>query len=167
MTGGRLTALGSPVFNADGRAIGLVSPQRFLSYQTVLNGRVTNISLSGQDETAFFMPVDEFAHVLLSIPASPAQVRRLPWIGVLNFSGVAKEAADIMKLDSPGVMIEGVIPKGPAAKAGLADRDVVLAINGEKFPPVAMPDMAAALLAAQDLPHVHRDEGDPVGPSRR
>ncbi|MCJ7544303.1 MAG: PDZ domain-containing protein [Phycisphaerae bacterium] len=146
VTGGRLTGVGSPVFNADGRAIGLVSPQRFLNYQTVLNGRVTGISLGGQDETAFFMPVDEFAHVLLNIPASPAKVRRLPWIGVLSFSGVAKEVADIMKLDSPGVMIEGVIPEGPAAKAGLADRDVILAVNGEKFPPMAMLDMAAAIL---------------------
>ncbi len=146
VTGGRLTGLGSPVFNADGRAIGLVSPQRFLNYQTILNGRVTGISLGGQDETAFFMPVDEFAHILLNIPASPAQVRRLPWIGVLSFQAVTKEVADIMKLDSPGVMLEGVVPDGPAARAGLADRDVVLAVNGEKFPPMAVPDLAAAAL---------------------
>lgn len=146
VTGGRLTGLGSPVFNADGRAIGLVSPQRFLNYQTVLDGRVTGISLGGQDETAFFMPVDEFAHVLLNIPASPAKVRRLPWIGVLSFSGVARDVGEIMKLDSPGVMIEGVIPDSPAARAGLADRDVILAVNGEKFPPAALPDMAAAML---------------------
>lgn len=146
VTGGKLTGLGSPVFNADGRAIGLVCPQRFMSYQTVMNGRATSVSLSGQDETGFFMPVDEFAHVLVNIPASPAQVRRLPWIGVLNFTGLAKEAADIMKLDSAGVMIEGVIPDGPAAKAGLADRDVITAANGEKFPAVAVPDLAAAML---------------------
>lgn len=146
VTGGKLTGLASPVFNADGRAVGLVCPQRFMSYQTILNGRVTSISLSGQDETAFFMPVDEFAHVLVNIPGSPSQVRRLPWIGVLSFDGVSKEAADIMKLDSPGVMIDGVIPDGPAAKAGLADRDVIIAVNGEKFPPIAMPELAAAML---------------------
>jgi serine protease Do len=111
-----------------------------------MGSRMTTLSMRGQDETAFFMPVDEFAHVLVNIPASPAQVRRLPWIGVLNFSGISKEVADIMKLQGAGVMVEGVIPDGPAAKAGLADRDVILAVNGEKFPVAANPDTAALAL---------------------
>jgi serine protease Do len=146
VTGGWLTGLGSPVFNTDGRAIGLVCPQRLMAYQTVINGRVTSISLSGQDQTSFFMPVEEFAHVLLNIPASPDKVRRLPWIGVLNFSGVSPDVAEIMKLGSPGVILEGVVPGGPAAKAGLADRDVVIAVGGETFPTMAMPDLTAAYL---------------------
>ena len=146
VTGGKLTAPGSPVFAADGRAIGLVGVQRFTNFQTIMNGRVTGIPLRGLDEAAFFMPVDEFAHVIVNIPSSPAQVRRLPWIGVLGFSGVSKEVSDIMKLDSPGVMVEGVVAGGPAAKAGLTDRDVVLAINGEKFPVTANPDITAAAL---------------------
>ncbi len=146
VTGGKLTVPGSPVFNADGRAIGLVSIQQFMDYQTVVNGRVTGFSLRGQGETAFFVPVDEFAHVLVNIPSSPAQVRRLPWIGVLNFTGVSREVADIMKLQGTGVMIEGVIPDGPAAKAGLADRDVILAVNGEKLPLTPNPDLAAVAL---------------------
>jgi serine protease Do len=146
VTGGKLTVPGSPVFNADGRAVGLVGSQQFLDYQMAMGSRMTTLSMRGQDETAFFMPVDEFAHVLVNIPASPAQVRRLPWIGVLNFSGISKEVADIMKLQGAGVMVEGVIPDGPAAKAGLADRDVILAVNGEKFPVAANPDTAALAL---------------------
>jgi serine protease Do len=146
VTGGKLSMPGSPVFNAEGRAVGIVSVQRFMDYQTIVNGRYTGIPLRGQDETAYFTPVDEFAHVLVNIPSSPAQVRRLPWIGVLSFGGVSEEVATIMKLGGAGVMIEGVVPDGPAAKAGLADRDVILAVNGEKLPFTANPDLAAVAL---------------------
>jgi len=146
VSGGRLTAPGSPVFNSDGRAIGLVSPQRFMNYQTVVGGRVTGFALRGQEETSFFLPVDEFAHVLVNIPSSPGQVRRLPWIGVLSFRGVEPEVGEIMKLESPGVTLDGVVPGGPAAKAGLEDRDVVTAVNGEKLPFMADPDLVATAL---------------------
>ncbi len=146
VTGGKLTAPGSPVFNSDGRAIGLVSPQRFVDYQAVIGGRMASIPLRGQEETTFFTPVDEFAHVLLSIPPSPSEVRRLPWIGVMSFRGVAPEVAEIMKLNSPGVTVDSVIPGKPAAAAGLADGDVIVAVNGEKLPAMARPDMVARAL---------------------
>ena len=168
VTGGRLTGLGSPVFNAEGLAVGLVSSQRYLAYETyfsnirgsiglrggeqggfngfdsVLENMSGTIGLRGQEETAFFLPVDEFAHVLVNIPASPDQTRRLPWIGVLVFSPVPKELADIQKLDKPAIMADQVMPDQPAAKAGLQDRDVIVGVNGQDIEQMPTPELTAA-----------------------
>jgi len=151
VTGGLLTNIGSVVFNADGKAIGLISGQRFLNYQTVINERMTNLSLKSQQLTSFFLPVEEFAYVLETIPTSPQQVRRLPWIGVLGFSGVSKEVAEIMNLDRPGVMIDNIIPDYPAAKAGLKDRDVIIAVNDKPLQRLGTSDLVAADLERQLL----------------
>jgi serine protease Do len=169
VTGGRLTSLGSPVFNAEGLAVGLVATQRFLAYETfisnmrgnvglrggpdqsrfagfdaVLDSMSGSIGLRGQEETSYFLPVDEFAHVLVSIPASPAQVRRLPWIGVLIFAPVPKEVVEIQKLDKPCVMADQVLPDQPAAKAGLQDRDIIVGINDQDIERLPTPELTAA-----------------------
>jgi len=141
VTGGNLTNVGTPVFNLDGVAIGIVGAQRFMNYQTMLNGQATNLGLKSQQQGLFFLPVEEFVHMLENIPASPTQVRRLAWLGVLDLSTVSKEIADVMKLDRPGVMIDQVVPNQAADKAGLQNRDVIVAVNGQPLEKLATSDL--------------------------
>lgn len=83
VTGGKLTGVGSPVFTADGRAVGLVGRQPFLSHQLAANRKFTEVGLKNRQESAFFTPADEFAHVL----EHPGR-RKLPWFGALSVQGV-------------------------------------------------------------------------------
>ncbi len=130
VSGGRLTGSCSPVFTADGRAIGIVGRQLPLAYETPSKRGMTALQLLSQQETAFFTPVEEFVHVLKSIP-SDGKVARLPWLGINKFEAVNKDLVDMLKLDKPAIVVKDVIPKQPAANAGVADRDIIVGINGK------------------------------------
>ena len=143
VSGGKLTCIGSPVFALDGRAVGIVGQkQLFLSFQTATARGVVPLALKGLQETSFFTPVEEFVHVLTRIP-SPGRQRRLPWMGVLRFDGVGKSLAELAGLDAPAVMIEQIVPAGPAAKAGLKERDIIIEIDGRPLERLATVNLIA------------------------
>lgn len=138
VTGGRLTGSGSPVFSADGRAVGIVGRQQLPMNFQMLTGRGSaSVRLAARQETAFFLPVDEFVHVLRDRELAAGNVRRLPWLGAASFEVVGEELAGIIKLDRPGVMIDQVVPGHPADKAGLKNRDVIVAMDGKPLEKLA------------------------------
>ena len=137
---GRLTGTCSPVFSADGRAIGIVGRQLFLGYQTPSRRGMIPLRLRSQQESAFFTPVEEFVHVLESIPAD-AKVARLPWLGVNKFEAVGQELAEMLKLDKPSVKVDEVIPDQPAAKGGLKNRDIIVEVDGKPLEKLASPEL--------------------------
>jgi len=139
VTGGRLTRIGSPVFTLDGRAVGLVGRQLFLEYRMMTPQGQARTPLAPQQQTCFFTPVDEFAYVLERIP-SDGKVRRLPWLGIGKFEQVRPEYAEILGLDRPGIMIEQILPGHPGDKAGLEERDVILAMNGQPVEDLGTPE---------------------------
>ncbi|MGB2819683.1 MAG: PDZ domain-containing protein [Phycisphaerae bacterium] len=141
VAGGRLTGPCSPVFSTDGRAIGIVGRQLFESYGVLSRGRVVPMQMRNQQESAFFTPVEEFVHVLENIP-SDGKVTRLPWMGVNKFEAVPTDLAEILKLDKPAVKVDEVIPGHPAAKAGLADRDIIIEVNGKEIEKLATPQLS-------------------------
>ena len=138
---GRLTGACSPVFSTDGRAIGIVGRQLFLSYQMPTRRGMMPMRLRSQEESAFFTPVEEFVHVLENIP-SDGKVARLPWMGINRFEAVPKDLADILKLDKPAVKVDEVIPGQPGAKAGLANRDIIVEVNGKPIERLATPELS-------------------------
>ena len=138
--GGRLTGSCSPVFAADGRAVGIIGRQLPLGYEAPTEKGMAPLQLVDQQQAAFFTPVEEFVHVLESIP-SDGKVARLPWMGVNKFEAINQDLADILKLDKPAVKIDEVIPKQPAAKAGLADRDIIVEMDGKPLEKLATPDL--------------------------
>ena len=141
VSGGRLTGSCSPVFAADGRAIGIIGRQLPLAYETPTQRGMAPLQLVDQQQTAFFTPVEEFVHVLKNIP-SDGKVARLPWLGINKFEAVSKDLADVLHLnDKPAVRVDQVIKGQPAAKAGIADRDVIIGMNGKPIEKLATPDL--------------------------
>jgi serine protease Do len=140
IVGGRLTGSCSPVFAADGRAIGIVGRQLPLNFEAPTDRGMAPLQLVDQQQAAFFTPVEEFVHILENIPAD-GKVARLPWLGINKFEAVNEDLAAILKLDKPGVKIDEVIPKQPAAKAGLGDRDIIVEMDGKPLEKLATPDL--------------------------
>lgn len=140
VSGGRLTGACSPVFTADGRAVGIIGRQLPLAYEAPTERGMTPLQLLSQQETAFFTPVEEFVHVLMSIP-SDGKVARLPWLGINKFEAVNKDLVDLLKLNKPAVVIKDVIPSQPAAVAGLGERDIIIGMDGKPLEKLATPDL--------------------------
>lgn len=134
VTGGTLTGTCSPVFNADGRAIGIVGPQLPLPYSTNTRRGESRLLLKSQDASYFFTPVDEFAWVLRDIPTE-GKTRRPPWLGVHSLKAVDPEGDQA----EVGIETGKVIPNQPAARAGIEAGDVIIAVNGEPIEKLPSP----------------------------
>jgi len=140
VTGGQLTGVGSPVFTADGRAIGLVGRQLPLNYSVMTNRGAMPMRLQGEQQTSFFVPVEEWGGALKEIPAE-GKSPRLSWLGVVDAAPVDEEELAKLGLQIPAVRILRVIPGSPAAKAGLADGDLLVGLNGSPLKELATPEM--------------------------
>ena len=78
----------------------------------------------------FAIPSNMVNRVVTSLVTSGDVVR--PWLGAKG-QGVTADIAESLGMPRPfGVMITGVYPNGPAARAGLQVGDVVLAIDGKE-----------------------------------
>lgn len=151
VTGGRLSGQGSVVFDAQGRAVGLVASQPFVAYQAVIQRRQVNLPMRNDQAGLRFLPVEEFVSTLQNIPRG-GKARRLPWIGVGRFSPIPEELAQAKGVgDRPAVMIDQVIAGEIGDKAGLKDRDIVVAFNGKALAPFASPQLVSANFARELL----------------
>lgn len=103
---------GGPLLNLKGEAIGIN----------------TAISLSGQG-IAFAIPINQVKQILPSLKNTGKATRS--WIGV-KISNVNSDLAKAMGLKFPhGALISEVVPKSPAAKAGIEPGDIITEFNGE------------------------------------
>ena len=149
VSGGTLTGVGSPVFAGDKVAVGIVGRRQFYSLYAMAGDRgARNVSLRSTQETSYFTPAEEFADVLQRIGALRSNPRP-PWLGVWQVQGVGPALAELAGLTSPGVLLEKVIPTGPAAKAGVKERDIVIAVNGKSLEKLGTPLLTARNLMRQ------------------
>ena len=129
-----LAAAGSPVFNADGKAIGMVNqgPTLFLNL-----GDDERDMQSVTQPPKFFTPASDFISSL-SDPPIAGEPQKLPWMGIPNLRGLDKDVAEAFKLtNQPAVEIGEVLPNTPAAKAGLKQGNIIVKVNGK---PLERPD---------------------------
>ena len=145
--GGGLCAIGSPVFNTQGQAIGLVNSQPeqtpFLNDQRNMLAPLTNPPI-------FFVPASDFA-LSLSDPPSGKELA-LPWMGVPQqaMAGLNKDVAEQVGLkDQPAVEIGDVIPGSPMAKVGIKPGDIVVKVNGKPIERGDEPEELPGILARQ------------------
>ena len=138
VTGGKLTNVCSPVFGADGKGVGIVLRQIPLTYQSEAFQRP--LPLTGAEETAFFIPTAEIIKAVKK-ENIPTGIRRSPWIGIGKFNPVTQDYAKLNGIELPAANIDQVIPKQPAAEAGLKDGDIITAVNGQKIEQLASPDL--------------------------
>ncbi len=121
-----LATIGSPVYNAEGKAIGLVP------YLTHLNPLLnkTQTGLSGlAPPSRFYVPARDFLSAVNDPPSGgPIAV---PWMGA-SLSGLNKEVAEYYDLKNvPVGQVGEVIPLSPAEKAGLKAGDKIVKYNGQ------------------------------------
>jgi serine protease Do len=148
VTAGELTSPSSPVLTADGKTVGFVLQQLPLVYEmTTSNQQRAEAGLVGRQTSRFFTPIEELAAALKEVPTDPDKIRRLPWLGILDYMpytplGTAT-APTTVPAEQPktGVIIGPIVPGSPAEKATLQRDDVVVALNGKPLESLATPDM--------------------------
>jgi S1-C subfamily serine protease len=159
VTGGALAAMGSPVFNAKGEAIGYVPYQNGQQYllHTSASGRRGGRGGGGEDgagaDTMYaverppriFIPSEEILQSLNDPPKDGKSIV-MPWIGTPQLAGVKKDVAEYLGIEGqPAVEIGDVVDGSPAAKGGLKVGMKILKVNDEPIErgdePEELPDI--------------------------
>lgn len=145
VSGGGLAAVGSPVFNAEGTAIGFVNYQE--TQRVFLNDPRDPMS-AVSNPPKFFVPTRDFALSLENLPKAGEQMK-LPWLGVPQnaMGGLNEDVAEALGLKNVAAVELGDVLEGsPAAKAGLNSGDIVLEIDGEAIERGDSPDELPEIL---------------------
>ncbi len=101
-----------------------------------LGGRLVGINTAifsrsgGSQGIGFAIPVNMVRGVIASAQGGSAVVRR-PWLGA-KLQAVTAEIAESLSLKRPvGALVSSVVPKSPAARAGLRTGDLVVSVDGQ------------------------------------
>lgn len=160
LTAQDLGAPGLPVFDGEGRFVGLtLSPfgQNYLLFSRTQHG--TPIMLVNADESSVVLLADEFLPYLGRVPATPSG-RPVTSIGIYGLQPVDPEVAKLLKLDrQSGLVVSDILEGSPAAQAGLQDRDIILSIDGQALPRLR-PDRSVVGYFGQEV--LKRRAGDTV-----
>jgi serine protease Do len=161
VTSGALTAVGSPVFNLDGKAVGFVNLQQGRPYLLHTSGgagrrmgrRGGASAPDDEDPLAsitqppnLFVPSSDFLFSLAD-PPKPGEPIKLSWMGIPNLTGLNKDVAEAFGLkDQPAIEIGDVVPDAPAAKAGLKTGMKIVKVNGKPLERGDEPDELPAIM---------------------
>lgn len=153
-----LASPGLPVFARDGKLAGLaLNPfgQNFLLFSRTQAG--TPIMLVNAEESSVVLLVEEFLPFLTRVPKTPTG-RPASWIGVYGLEPVDPEVAKLLSLErQSGLVVSDILDGSPAARAGLRDRDILLAVDGEPLPRLK-PDRVVVGYFGQEV--LKRSPGD-------
>jgi serine protease Do len=131
VVGGGLAGIGSPVFNADGKAIGYVNNQP--EHSPYLNSDFRASLVPLLSPPLFFVPTYDLTQSLKSPPKAGEQMK-LPWLGVPQqaMAGLNKDVAESVGLkDQPAIELGDILKNSPAEKAGLKPGDIIVKLNGQ------------------------------------
>lgn len=143
-----LAGVGSPVFNAQGKAVGWVSMQT--GQGITLNDPNPEAQLRMVYQAPrTFIPTRELQQSLSDPPVAGSPLK-LPWLGVAQMTGLKKEVADFFGLgNKTAIQVGDVIPGTPAQKAGLKAGNIIVKLNGQDLERGDEPDEAAMILMKQ------------------
>ncbi len=127
---------GLPVFNRDGVFVGLAISsfgQSFVQFSRS-NQRGLPVVLINVEESSAFQLAEEVLPFINRVPKN-VNGRPLAWLGAYGMEPVDPDVAKFLKLESQGAaVLSEVLESSPAEKAGLKDRDVLVAIDGKPLP---------------------------------
>ncbi len=131
-----ITAPGLPVFNVRGEFVGIGLSsfgQSYIQFSRTERGGVP-VMLVNVEETSAFLTAAESIPQFTRVPGSPFG-RPMAWLGAFGLQAVDTEVARFLKLGNQSAAVIGEVLEGsPAEKAGLKERDVIVAINGTPLP---------------------------------
>jgi S1-C subfamily serine protease len=154
VSGDGLATIGSPVFDAQGRAIGFVHYQSLTGVPSFTGGGRGGRGGRGggagfgslSNAPKFYVPARDFL-ISISDPPTPGSPLKIPHLGVAQLSGVEKAKAEFLGIKGqPAVEIGDVIPGFPAEKGGLKALDIITKLNGQPLERGDEPDEAAQIL---------------------
>ncbi len=149
---------GLPVFGPDGQLAGLALNsfgQNFLLFSRTQAG--APIMLVNAEESSVVLLAEEVLPFLHRVPATPAG-RPASWLGIYGLQPVDPEVGKLLQLErQSGVVVSDILADSPAARAGLQDRDIVLAIDGQPLPRLK-PDRVVVSYVGQEV--LKRRPGD-------
>jgi serine protease Do len=131
-----VAAPGLPVFNRDGVLVGLAVSsfgQSYLEFSRPERGGQAVMLINVEESSAFTLSED----VLPYLDRAPKNVngRPLAWLGAYGLEPMDPEVAKYLKLDSQGAaVVSEILENSPAEKAGLKDRDIIVALDGKPLP---------------------------------
>jgi serine protease Do len=141
VVGGGLGAVGAPVFNSAGDAIGVVNSQ---PEQTPFLHDARNALAPIISPPILFVPTWDFIPSINDPPLAGGELK-LPWLGVPQqaMAGLNKDVAESMGLkDRPAIEVGDIIPGSPLDKAGVKAGNIILELNGK---PLERADEASEL----------------------
>lgn len=149
---------GLPVFDREGRLAGLALNsfgQNFLLFSQRQSG--APVMLVNVEESSVVLLAEELLPKLDRVPQEVSG-RPIPWIGIYGMQPVDPDVAKLLNLErKSGVVISDILEGSPADLAGLQDRDIVLAIDGEPLPRLK-PDRVVLGFFGQEI--LRRSPGD-------
>lgn len=124
-----------PVFNRDGVFAGLgLAGFGESYYQYSRTERGSPILLVSGDEARVFRVASEVLPYLGRVPKSRVG-RPTPWLGVMGLQPLPVDVAKFLKLENQAALVVSeVLEGGPADQAGLKDRDIIVALDGQALP---------------------------------
>ena len=142
-----VAAPGLPVFHRDGAFAGLATSsfgQSFLQFSRSARGNP--IVLVNVEESSVFWLAEETVPHFGRIPRQVSG-RPLAWLGAYGLEPMDREVAKFLNLSAAsGAVVSEVLESSPAEKAGLRDRDIILAIDGKPLPTLKPDRVVVAFL---------------------
>lgn len=152
---------GMPVFDAAGGFVGLTVGgfgQTFVQYSARDRGGLPVVMVNPDESSAVTLAEEVLPH-LGRVPQNP-EGRPLAWLGANGLEPLDPEVAAFMKLGGQtGLVVSEVLEGSPAEKAGLRERDIILAFAGAPLP-LYKPDRVVAAYLDREIDR--RRPGDQV-----
>lgn len=132
---GEVASPGLPVFNVEGALAGIAIGgfgQTYVQYSR--NDRGLPVMLVNPEESSVFQLASAIQPWMSRIPANVSG-RPITWLGTYGLQPMDPEVAAFLKLDNQsGCVVSEVLEGSPAEKAGIKERDIILAIDGNPLP---------------------------------
>ena len=97
----------------------------------------------GNQGVGFAIPVDMVRQVITQLREKGVVTRAR--LGILSRELTSQRASELGVKATKGAVVDSVVPNGPAAKAGLREDDVIIAVNGKEVEGRSLPLMISSM----------------------